>query len=90
MTRAAFAVLRGNFALAWQMHPFVYVLGGYVVVLLFRRYILQKEVKSMIKYLIVIAGAMIGFYIYRMVKYFPNESPMCYYYGSILYRIINK
>ena len=47
MTRAVFAVLRGNFALAWQLHPFVYVLGGYVVVFAFRRYIMQKEVKSM-------------------------------------------
>lgn len=90
MTRAVFAVLRGNFALAWQLHPFVYVLGGYVVVFAFRRYIMQKEVKSMVKYLIMIALAMIGYYIYRMVMYFPGDAPMSYYYGSILYRIINR
>jgi len=90
MTRAVFAVLRGNFALAWEMHPFVYVLGGYVVILAFRRYILQREIKSMVKYLMIIAVAMIGYYIYRMVKYFPSKPPMSYYYGSILYHIVNK
>ena len=90
MTRAVFGVLRGNFALAWKMHPFVYVLGGYVLVFAFRRYIMQKEVKSMVKYIILIAIAMIGYYIYRMVKYFPGDAPMSYYYGSILYRVFKK
>lgn len=90
MTRAVFAVLRGDFVRAWQLHPFVYVLIIYVVTFAFRRYILQKEVKSMAKYLIVIAVAMIGYYIFRMVKYFPQEAPMTYYYGSILYRLINR
>ena len=90
MTRAVFGVLRGNFALAWKLHPFVYVLGGYVLVFAFRRYIMQKEVKSMVKYIILIAIAMIGYYIYRMVKYFPGDAPMSYYYGSILYRVFKK
>ena len=90
MTRAVFSVLRGNFALAWHLHPFVYVLGGYVLVFAFRRYVMQKEVKSMVKYLMVIVAAMIGYYIYRMVKYFPGDAPMSYYYGSILYLIFHK
>ena len=90
LTRADFAVLRGDFALAWKLHPFVYVLGGYVLLFAYRRYIMQKEVKSMAKYLIVIAVAMIGYYIYRMVKYFPGDAPMSYYYGSILYRIFHE
>ena len=81
---------RGDFALAWKLHPFVYVLGGYVLLFAYRRYIMQKEVKSMAKYLIVIAVAMIGYYIYRMVKYFPGDAPMSYYYGSILYRIFHE
>lgn len=90
MTRAVFAVLRGNFVRAWQLHPFVYVLMLYAIAFAFRRYIMQKEVKSMIKYLIVIADAMIGYYIYRMLYLFPEEAPMTYYYGSMLYRIINR
>lgn len=88
MTRAVFAVLRGNFYLAWKLHPFVYVLGGYVIVFAIRRYLLQKEDKSMIKYLLMIAGAMVVFYLYRMIRFFPGEAPMNYYYGNILYRII--
>lgn len=90
MTRAVFAVCRGDFAFAWKLHPFVYVLIGYVVIFAFRRYVLQKEVKSMIQYLIVIAVAMIGYYIYRMIRFFPGEAPMSYYYGSILYQLLKR
>lgn len=90
MTRAVFAVLRGNFRLAWKLHPFVYVLGGYALVFAVQRYLLQKEVKSMIKYLLIIAAAMVVFYLYRMIRFFPEDAPMNYYYGNVLYRIIMK
>lgn len=89
MTRAAFAVLRGNFALAWKLHPFIYVLGGYVIVFGIQRYIIQREVKSLWKYLMIILVLMIVFYVYRMIRYFPGEPPMSYYYGSVLYQMMH-
>lgn len=88
MTRAFFAFLRGDWKEAWHYHPFVYVLILYVIVFAFRRYIQQKEGKSMIKWLIVIGLAMILYYGYRMIRFFPTEAPMEYYYGSVLYRMI--
>ena len=90
LTRAAFAVLRGNFALAWKLHPFVYVWGAFGIIFAIRRYIMLKEVRSFLKYLMIIIIMMLVFYVYRMIRFFPGESPMSYYYGSVLYQMIYK
>lgn len=49
LTRAMFMVLRGDFAGAWKMHPFIY--GVIILVGWFgmRRYIQRKETKSLWK-----------------------------------------
>lgn len=87
MTRALFAFLRGNFTAAWRLHPFVYVLLAYCICFCVRRYILLKECKNHGKYLMGILCLMFAFYIYRMIRYFPGNPPISYYYGSWLYRI---
>lgn len=89
MTRAVLAIFKGEFALAWRLQPFAY--GVLLLVLAFavRRYILKKDMKSLIKYIVAGVAALIIFYIYRMIRYFPGEAPMTYYYGSLGYRLFS-
>ena len=89
MTRAVMSILKGNFAAAWYLHPFSYVFLLFLVVFAVRRYIMKKEVKSLTKYAIAIMIALILFYVYRMLRYFPGEPPISYYYGSLGYRIFS-
>ena len=87
LTRAMFMVLRGDFAGAWKMHPFIYgviILVGWFGV---RRYIQRKETKSLGKWVILLCVGLILYYVYRMVRYFPGDTPMSYYYGSVGYRV---
>ena len=88
MTRAVELILKGRFARAWRLHPFSYAWLIYGVVFFIRRYILQKECRSILKYLLIIVCGMVVFYVYRMVCRFPGEAPMTYYYGSVLYRAV--
>lgn len=88
MTRAMILILKGSFAGAWRLHPFSYAWLVYGVVFFARRYILQKECRSILKCFLIIVVGMVVFYVYRMATVFPDEAPMTYYYGSILYRIL--
>lgn len=88
MTRAMILILKGSFDSAWRLHPFSYAWLVYGVVFFIRRYIFQKECRSILKYLLIIVVGMVVFYVYRMVTVFPNEAPMTYYYGSVLYRVL--
>ena len=87
MTRAMLSILRGDFASAWRFHPFSYVLLMWAAAFGIRRYILQKDVKILMKCLIVILIGMLVFYVYRMVRYFPGEPPMSYDESRRLYRL---
>lgn len=90
MTRAAFCLIHLKFVEAFRLHPFIYVLLGYAVIFGWNRYIrLQKMGKRLKTGLIVIMGAMILFYIWRMAIYFPGDSPMSYYYGNLIAKIRN-
>ena len=85
--KSVFMVLRGDFAGAWKMHPFIYgviILVGWFGV---RRYIQRKETKSLGKWVILLCVGLILYYVYRMVRYFPGDAPMSYYYGSVGYRV---
>lgn len=87
LTRAMLSILQGKFADAWFLHPFSYAILFFVCFFCVRRYLLQKETKSLLKWLGLILAGMILFYIYRMIRYFPGEPPMSYYYGSLGYRV---
>lgn len=88
MTRSAVLVLRGQFAAAWKLQPFIYVLGIFVLTAGIWRYVLLKQSTVWMKWcLIMILFFMIAFYIYRMVRYFPDIPPMTYYQGNLLYRL---
>jgi len=87
MTRAFFLVLQLRFAEAYQMHPLVYGWIALGIVFCVRRYVMGKEVKSLQKYVIVLLAVMVVFYIYRMIWIFPNQEPMTYFEGNLLWKI---
>lgn len=88
MTRAAFALLRLDFQAAWNYHPFIYPIVLLFLIFCWERYILRKEdMKTVKKLVVVIAVAMCAFYIYRMIRFFPDTTPMLYYKNNVLMRI---
>lgn len=89
LTRAGFALLQGEFALAWQLNSFIYivVLGG--VFFFVWRYILRKELKGLKKYAQAALVLLFGYYIYRMIVYFPGDAPMSYQYDNIIRNLLN-
>lgn len=88
LTRAGFRVLRFDFSGAFQIHPFIYPIILIAIVFSVERYILLKNKITISKWcaIFVIIG-MIIFYIWRMMKYFPDVSPMTYYQHNILNNI---
>lgn len=90
LTRAGFAVLRLDFARAWQTHPFIYPLMVLTVLFCINRYLLKKQKMPVLKNcLIVVLASMIFFYIWRMYRYFPGEPPMSYYKYNVIGRMIH-
>ena len=80
LTRAMFMVLRGDFAGAWKMHPDGNGIDdtlGYNV----------NSINALGKWVILLCVGLILYYVYRMVRYFPGDAPMSYYYGSVGYRV---
>lgn len=73
------------------MHPFIYVVAILVFHYCWNRYIrLQLRQPKSMKILAGIAlVALVIFYIYRMVRYFPGEPPMSYYSGNLLHTCKN-
>ena len=85
MTRAFIHLLHLDFAGAWQMHPFVYLFMIFILWFGIRRYILGiSDTKKAWKILAMLGILMILFYIWRMLRYFPGNPPMSYYYGNVL------
>ena len=86
MTRAGVALLTGQFAKAWQIHPFIYVFVVVFALWFVSRYVLQKSVSWMRPLVIICLILLIAFYVYRMIRFFPGEPPMSYYSGNVLLR----
>ena len=85
MTRAGGLLLKGRFAEAWNLQPFIYILGLFLLAVGVWRYLLlKKQMKWAKQCLIVILFSMIAFYIYRMAWYFPDTPPMTYYPDNLL------
>lgn len=85
MTRAGVFILTGQFAEAWRLQPFIYILGVFLLVIGVWRYLLLKKQMEWAKWcLIVILLCMVVFYIYRMKRYFPDTPPMTYYSNNLL------
>ena len=88
MTRALLRLLHFDFVGAWQMHPFVYIILIFAVWFGVRRYIMGiADTQNVWKIAAAIGIFMILFYVWRMLRYFPGDPPMSYYYGNLLFRI---
>lgn len=88
LTRAGIRLLQMDFAGAWQMHPFIYVAVFLVLLFVWNRYILgRSDMKGLKKLLIISLFAMLGFYVYRMYRYFPGDPPMSYYSDNLFHQM---
>lgn len=90
LSRAGFSIMRLEFLRAFRFNPFIYPIGGLVLLAGFYRYVLEKPCKYMKGLLIILMVSMIGFYIYRMIQYFPDVSPMVYTSNNLLHNTIMK
>ncbi len=86
MTRAGVLLLKGRFADAFAVQPFIYVIGGFAAALAVSRFLLHKKSMKWAKWtMAVIILCMVIFYIYRMIRYFPDKAPMTYYPYNLIY-----
>lgn len=93
MTRAALLFLSGHFEESFRLQPFFFALAAGVFFFAVERYILQrrKAGRLLMCYAMVMLAASFGFYVYRMVRYFPHTPPMTYNRDNLLscvFRII--
>lgn len=90
MTRAGFALLRFDFAAAFKIHPYIYPIAVLIGVFCLQRYILvKKDMHILRNCAIVVLFSMILFWVWRMYRYFPNVSPMTYYGGNLLAKVMH-
>ena len=86
LTRAGFMLLGRDFAGAFEMQPFIYLIVLFAVIFGWNRYIRRRKMGKYLKsFLIMIMVGMILFYIWRMVKYFPGDPPVSYYKRNLLH-----
>lgn len=84
MTRAALLFLKGRWVQAFEMHPFFYVLLALSIEAFILRYLLDRSLQKIRWILSVVLILSIVFYIYRMMRYFPDHEPMVYVPRNIL------
>lgn len=90
LTRAGVALLTGQFGVAWTLHPFIYVFVILAVLFVLNRYFLEGSIKWLKVATIICLVALIAFYIYRMIRYFPGAPPMSYYNGSMIHILVER
>ncbi len=79
LTRAGICVFRGEFGAAFELHPFIYVIIVFVLAVAVYRYLYHgKSVRWMQILMVLLVVAMVVYYIYRLINYFPNHQPMVY------------
>jgi len=81
MTRAMILLLTGHLEESMRMHPMAplwLILG---IVFFVRRYVFGRNIDKEKKIGIIavmLCICMVGLYVYRMMKYFPNQEPLVY------------
>ncbi|MBP3543205.1 MAG: DUF2752 domain-containing protein [Lachnospiraceae bacterium] len=87
MSRAAGLFLKGQIKESLQMQPLFILLIIGAILLILCRYVCRRY-EAVLKYyaafLIVFA---IVFYVYRMIRYFPDAAPMTYWRENLFYMI---
>ncbi len=89
MTRAALLFLSGHWSESFQMQPFFYAVILGICLFFLCRYILKGYQRAVQYYAVFMLAAAIIFYIYRMVKYFPDIPPMTYRKDNLLYFMLH-
>ncbi len=86
MTRAALLFLSGHWRQAFVMHPFFYVLLVLAAAFAVSRYILGHTARPAwtAAVLLLLVAAAIFFYLYRMIRFFPDRAPMVYFPDNLL------
>lgn len=88
LTRAGLLLLSFQWGKAWQMHPFIYVWLCFAVYVCYKRYIRGMKVRGGMRIAVVILSAMIVFYIYRMLMFYPEVEPMIQQKESIYHSFV--
>lgn len=88
MTRAALLFFSGQWTESFRMHPFFYAVLLGVVIFFYERYCLRKKTKMFQYYATAMLVALIVFYVYRMVRCFPEVPPMTYREDNLLHRML--
>ncbi|MCR5791923.1 MAG: DUF2752 domain-containing protein [Lachnospiraceae bacterium] len=70
MTRAVFALIKGDFGQAYEYHACVYLVIPFLLYCIVFRYLLGREIPGVKKILMVICIIVILYYIYRMATVF--------------------
>lgn len=84
LTRAGISMLHGDFRAAWEQNLMIYPIVIFLILYIVFRYFLKKDTTKFSWVLLMILGAMIVYYIYRMCRYFPGEPPMSYYNDALI------
>lgn len=84
LTRAAFCVLRLDFAGAFEMHAFIYPCIVIAVICFINRYFLEKKNFMPMGLIITVGCIMIIYWIWRLFTIFPGPEPMNYRERNVL------
>ncbi|MCR5501589.1 MAG: DUF2752 domain-containing protein [Lachnospiraceae bacterium] len=84
MTRASFFLLTGNIGEALRYHALVIPWVLCVLYLLVYHYVLMKKAPLKNPLLIILGFTTLGYYIYRMIRYYPSAEPMAYHEENLL------
>lgn len=86
MTRSLLLLFSGQPAASWEMHPFAGAWILYIAACGVERYVLLRSGRWKKAALVVLVGAMLLFYIYRMATLFPFQAPYIYIEGNLMER----
>lgn len=88
LTRAGIHLLKGEWVQAWEINLMIYPVAALVAAAVIFRYFLNKPLKGLVPFAIILVLAMTAYYIYRMASQFPGEPPMSYYYDNFIVRVV--
>lgn len=83
ITRAAFSLLRLDFAAAFSFNPSIFLWTGLAAYIVISRYFFGVT-KRADAALIIVSLFTVGIYIYRMAILFPGEEPLSYHNENLI------
>lgn len=82
LTRAALALLRGDFQTAWQMNPSLFLLVPFVLWCLYRRWWKGERIRGFRPLLLALCAAAALLFAVRMYRCFPRQAPYSFSYRN--------